>query len=191
MAETNKMDQVEQIREKTGCSYEEAKNALDAADGDVLDAVIALEREGKVKGTATATASTSPVSGDAPQDGPVVSSDMMKAQAEYAESTGKGAFKKDLDSLWEWLKAVFSKSWEVKLAGTRKGDEVFSLPLLIIILGLLCTGGSLIFLFIIGLFFGFRYHFVGIKNTSIDINEVMDKAADKAEDIKEDFKKNE
>lgn len=190
MAKMNKMDQVEQIREKTGCTYEEAKTALDAANGDVLDAVIALERDGKVKAGTTANASTNPVSGDAFQDGPIVSDDMVRAQAEYAESTGKGAFKKDLDSLWEWLKAAFSKSWEVRLVGTRRGDEIFSLPLLVVILGCLLWG-ALIWLLILGLFFGFRYHFVGIENTSIDINEMMDKAADKAEDIKEDFKNNE
>lgn len=191
MADMSKMDKVELIREKTGCTYEDAKNALDAAEGDVLDAIIALEKDGKVGAFSTARTSTNPASGDGSQDGSAVSDDMAAAQAAYEESTSKGAFKKDLDSLWEWLKAAARKSWEVKLAGTRKGDEAFSLPLLIVILGLLCTGGSLLFLFIIGLFFGFRYHFVGVEKTSIDINEVMDKVADKAEDIKEDFKKNE
>lgn len=190
MAKTSKMDQVEQIREKTGCSYEDAKKALDEANGDVLDAIIALEKAGKVASSATAQASTNPVSSEAFQDGPVVSEDMIRAQNAYEESTGKGAFKKDLDNLWDWIKTAFSKSWEIRLVGTRKGEEVFSLPLFIAIVGCL-VWGALIWLLIIGLFFGFRYHFVGIEKTSFDINEMMDKAADKAEDIKEDLKKNE
>lgn len=187
MAKTSKMDQVEQIREKTGVSYEEAKDALEAAGGDVLDAIIALEREGKVAGGKSASAKTTT---EAPQDNPIVSSDMEKAYNAYEDSTKKGAFKKDLDSLWEWIKTAFSKSWEIRLVGTRKGEEVFSLPLFIAIVGCL-VWGALIWLLIIGLFFGFRYHFVGIEKTSFDINEMMDKAADKAEDIKEDFKNNE
>lgn len=192
MAKTSKMDQVEQIREKTGVSYEEAKDALEAASGDVLDAIIALEKAGKVKGSATAAASTSPVSGEAFQDGPIVSDDMQKAQAAYKESTSKGSFKKDLDNLWVWLKNALDKSMEIKLIGTRHGEVVFTLPLIVLILGLIFWGATL-WLLIIGLFFGFRYEFEGLKkiNAEVDVNDIMDKAADKVDDIKKDFKKDE
>lgn len=41
------MHDVDEVRQRTGCSYAEAKEALDLADGDVLEAVIKLEaREG-------------------------------------------------------------------------------------------------------------------------------------------------
>ena len=39
---------VEQLVNKAGCSYEDAKVALEACGWDMLDAVISLEREGKV-----------------------------------------------------------------------------------------------------------------------------------------------
>ena len=39
---------VEQIVNKAGCSYEDARAALEACGWDMLDAVISLEREGKV-----------------------------------------------------------------------------------------------------------------------------------------------
>ena len=39
---------VEQLVNKAGCSYEDAKAALEACGWDMLDAVISLEREGKV-----------------------------------------------------------------------------------------------------------------------------------------------
>ncbi len=40
---------VDQVIERTGCSYAEAKDALVKADGDVLDAIILLESNKEVK----------------------------------------------------------------------------------------------------------------------------------------------
>ena len=45
----DQLEKVEKIREKTGVTYEEAKAALDAAGGDVLDALVYLESQGKIK----------------------------------------------------------------------------------------------------------------------------------------------
>ena len=42
------LEMVDQVRERTGCTYEEAKAALTAANGDVVDAIIAIEKENGV-----------------------------------------------------------------------------------------------------------------------------------------------
>ena len=42
-------DKVDKLRERANVSYEEAKDALDRANGDILDAMILLEREGKTR----------------------------------------------------------------------------------------------------------------------------------------------
>ena len=39
------LEMVDQVRERTGASYEEAKTALESANGDVVDAIIAIERD--------------------------------------------------------------------------------------------------------------------------------------------------
>ena len=39
---------VEQLVNKAGCSYEDAKAALEGCEWDMLDAVISLERDGKI-----------------------------------------------------------------------------------------------------------------------------------------------
>lgn len=41
------LEQVEKVRSCTGATYEEAKAALEATGGNVLDAVILLEKQGK------------------------------------------------------------------------------------------------------------------------------------------------
>jgi hypothetical protein len=41
------IEQIDQLTSRTGVSYKDAKAALEAADGDLLEALIALERDGK------------------------------------------------------------------------------------------------------------------------------------------------
>ena len=43
-------EKVERLVEKANVSFEDAKAALDEANGDLLDAMIILEKRGKVKG---------------------------------------------------------------------------------------------------------------------------------------------
>ena len=42
------LEQVERLREKADVSYEQAKAALEEAGGSLLDALILLERQGRV-----------------------------------------------------------------------------------------------------------------------------------------------
>ncbi len=39
------LEMVDQVRERTGATYEEAKTALENANGSVVDAIIAIEKE--------------------------------------------------------------------------------------------------------------------------------------------------
>ena len=57
----DKMDifeKVEKLVEKAGVSYEDAKAALDKANGDLLDAMIILEKEGKAEAPKQSSYST-------------------------------------------------------------------------------------------------------------------------------------
>ena len=42
------LEMVDQVRERTGVTYEEAKKALEAANGNVVDAIIAIEKENEI-----------------------------------------------------------------------------------------------------------------------------------------------
>ena len=42
------LEMVDQVRERTGATYEEAKKALEAANGNVVDAIIAIEKENEI-----------------------------------------------------------------------------------------------------------------------------------------------
>ena len=70
------IEKVETIRTKCNVSYTDAKAALDAADGNVLDAIIWLESQGKTQTTSAHAATESE-----PVDEP--SAEMVAAQAAY------------------------------------------------------------------------------------------------------------
>ena len=52
------IEKVERLKEKANVSYEEARAALEEAGGDLLDAIVLLERQGKVNGPRQASYST-------------------------------------------------------------------------------------------------------------------------------------
>ena len=177
-----KLEKVELVREKCGVTYEEAKRALEEHDFDVLDAIVALEREGKAQDTRTASYSTAPEQKSGP-----VSPEMAQAQSEYHEQSKKGKFGELWGRFCSQVKYVLRASVEMTFIVERHNERVLAMPVLFVIIGLLAWGASL-WLLIIGLFLGFRYRIEGAGPITLDVNDVMDKAADVAEDLTENLK---
>ena len=166
----NDLEKVETIRTKCNVSYTDAKAALDAADGNVLDAIIWLESQGKTQ--------TEPV--DEP------SAEMVAAQAAYEKSSEKTDFSKKMDSVWEYLKKLFRLSLDTKFIATRRDAIILNIPILIPIVALFAWGAT-IWLMLIGLFFGMRYRIDSDGDVPGSINNLMDHAADAADGIKQNL----
>ncbi len=174
------LEKVELVREKTGVSYQDAKEALEACSYDVLDAIIWLESAGKAS-TQTASFETSgstTVSSASPE--------MQEAQEEYHRTSRRTRFGEVLQRFFAQAKNLIRASLEMTFVAERERARVLAIPLLFVILGVLFWGAS-IWLLIIGLFFGFRYHIEGVSPFTVDVNDAMNKAADAAESIKSDF----
>ncbi len=178
-------EKVEKLREKTGVSYEEAKKVLEEKNYDMLEAVIELERQGKVAapkdGTYTAGAS---------QDMENVKKFEI-AQKQYEKDCKKNNFKEGCKNLVDFLKTIFRKSLEIDFCINKDDRKIASVPLLVLILLLLGFFWITVPVIIIGLFFGISYNFTGIDKVVVDVNEVCDKASQTAENIKSEFKKEE
>ena len=178
------LEKVELVREKTGVSYQDAKDALEACDYDVLDAIIWLEGQGKAD---TQTASFETTSASATKTSSI---EMQEAQEEYQRTSKKTKIGEAWGGFCREAKRILRASLEMTFVAEHDGDRVIALPLLLLIIGLFAWGASL-WLLIVGLFFGFRYRIEGAESVTIDVNEAMDKAADMADSIKNDFSKNE
>ena len=180
------LEQVEQLRKIANVSYADAKEALEASGGDMLEAMIYLEKKGKV---------------DPPQDnGSYNSAEHTGGRYEreyetYAMELRRqtqekdGSFKEAMSSLWNWICRICHKGVINHLVVKRFGKELFTVPVLLVILLAVFAFWGCIPLLIIGLFFNFSYSFRGPDLERESINRVMDTASDAAEDLKNTVKK--
>ncbi len=178
-------EKVEKLREKTGVSYEDAKKVLEEKNYDMLDAIIELERQGKVtepkEGTYTAGASQDMEN----------AKKFEIAQKQYEKDCRKSSLKEFMKSLADFFRAIFHKSLEIEFCINKNGQKIANVPLLVLIVLLLGFFWITVPLLIIGLFFGITYNFTGVDKVIVDVNDVCDKASQTAENIKNEFKKEE
>lgn len=179
------LEKVEKIREKTGVSYEEAKAALEANNYDMLDAIVDLEKEGKIKNGQTASYTT----GASREI--IAVQEFEKAQGDYEEACRKKGPGELIRNFIKLLNALLKKSIEVKFCVDKDNKTVAEIPFLAIIIFVVCMFWVTVPLIIIGLFCGFSYHFTGLEKVVVDVNDVCDKASKTANDIKNDFMKEE
>ena len=158
-------EMVEKLRAKANVSYEEAKAALEKSDWDMLDALVLLESEGKVK------------------DAPEAKEYTTQEKKEYSWNTGNGevkvTFSSALSKLWDWIRKLFQKGNANQFVITRKGDELIAMPITVLALLLICFWPFSLVILFVGLFLGARYSFRG-PDINTNVNAFMNKAQDKA-----------
>ncbi len=163
-------EMVETLREKANISYEEAKTALERSNWDLLDAMLLLEKEGKVN-----------AGGGSYTTRPAEEKTRNKVNH---KSSGQGAF--------QWLGQTFCKL--LRMGNTnffvvsRTGKELFSLPVTVFVVLMILGFWFLAAALVIGLFCGLRYSFRGPNLGKDSINNVIDRAADMAENVKEELR---
>ena len=172
------LEQVEKLREKTNVSYEEARAALEACNDDLLDALIYLEKQGRVASPAGGGYYSSQ---NAPEQ--IQVHEVYKQSGQNCGSTFGDAMRK----LGNFLAKIFRIGNTNFLVGVKNGAEVFACPVTAVVLLLVFFFWVVVPLFILSLFFNFRYHFRGSEFGRENINKAMDGATDAAEDIKKNF----
>lgn len=171
------LEKVEKLREKTGVTYEEAKKALEENQWDVLDAIVALENQGKIKGPQMSAYST-----DKEQFG-----DFEKTVKDYENSSSKMTFGQVADKFLKWCGKIIKKGCENFFEVKKNGKDILSIPVLVLAIVFLLAFWAVILLLVVGLFCGFQYSFRGEMAKTIDINSACDKASKTCENIKKDF----
>ena len=169
------LEKVERLRERANVSYEEAKLALEQTNGDLLDAIVLLERQGKTKKPEQASYSTS-----------------YDEQERYDNVKDKVAQQQSRSQIGitfgQILRKVFHILRHNSLCVTRKDSVLFVLPVWAFVLILLLAWRIVLPVMIISLFFWVRYSFTGEDDLS-KANAFMDKVGNIADDVKEEFRK--
>ena len=173
----DQLEKVEKLRERANVSYDEAKKALEENNWDLLEAMVALEKEGKVPEPDTSSYTTS-----------------YEEQTEYISvpATVYEQQQRQKEGTWDKFKKFVKKSWQMSKDNyfrvVRHGEEMFRMPVWALILILLCGWHCVVPVMIIAFFFDCHYQFVG-KNDLSKVNEAMEKGNDLADKIKNEYNK--
>ncbi len=174
------MEKVEQLRAHANISFEEARTVLEEAGGDLLEAVILLERQGKIKKPETELME---------MEAEKVEQNTEEAEPKSEKAAGKAAGKssrctgKEIgNAVRKIVKILKNNSFSV----TRKDNLLFMMPAWVFALGLLFAWRFIIPAMLISLFFDVKFAFTGEDDLS-DANKFMDKVGDMAEEVKNEF----
>ena len=171
------LEKVERLREKADVTYEEAKEALEQTGGDLLDAMVLLERRGKVKKPAQSTFSTEYEE----QAEYIKVRDTVEEQEKSAPSFGR--------TIGRLFRGFIRFIRQTTFLVTREEEVIFTMPTLVFALLLFFLWEILAPVMVIALFFGIRYSFEGEEEAE-KANSILNKAGDFAQDVRSEFTKN-
>jgi hypothetical protein len=169
----DEFEKVEKLRQRADVSYEDAKKALEAANGDLLDAMIYLEKEGKTANTMS--------NGEIVVSSVVVDGEEKKSHKKNSSENGE-KFK-------EFCKTSWKKGNENFFVVTHKSNVIIKIPVWAMIVLLIFTFHVTLPVMLISLFFGVRYSFMGEADFDT-LNKAMDKAGEYVDNVKEEFSGN-
>lgn len=172
----SELEKVERLREHANVTFEEAKMVLEKNQWDLLEAMVDLERQGKVK-QPNATSYTTQY--EEPEK-------IEKAAAYTEKSAGVGTM---LQKFFKWTEGMIKKGCENYFEVVRKNETIISMPVIVALLITLILFWLVVIALVVGLFMDCRYRFVGPASMKVDLNKAMDCAADTADDIKNSFQK--
>jgi len=170
------LEQVEKLRQKANVSYDEAKAALDACSDDLLDALIYLERQGRV---------TPPENGGYYTSRQEPPKDVHQAYTQQEQSEPRG---ENLGQLfrrfWRWFRKLIRYGNANYFDVWQKEQTLLSVPVTVLAVLMLFCFWIVLPLLLVGLFCGCRYRFRGPDLGKAGVNDVMDSAAKAADNIK-------
>ncbi|MDR1159217.1 MAG: DUF4342 domain-containing protein [Syntrophomonadaceae bacterium] len=180
------LEMVEKLCSKADVTYDEARSALTEAGGDILEAIIALEKQGKVK---------------APDNGGKYSSqDSAIPQAaysgqenadrshQYTNHKNSKKFSSSIKNFIHWCGRIINKGNNNFLDMTKEGQTVIVMPVTAVVLLLVFAFWIVVPISILALFFGYKFSFRGKELGTEKVNSVMEKVSQTTDNIKQEIK---
>ncbi|NLM38111.1 MAG: DUF4342 domain-containing protein [Firmicutes bacterium] len=163
-------EQVQKLRDYANITFEEAKKALEETNGDLLEAVIKLEKENKIP---------------RPEGAGYYSSQRETPSEEASaklrtdkKSPHKGqSFREIVTAFLRWFRGMIYKGNINSFEVLRDDSRIITLPVTVLAVLLLFAFWIVIPLLILGLFFGCRYRFSGPDLDKPAVNQAMEKVS--------------
>ena len=166
----DEFEKVEVLRGKANVSYEEAREALKQADGDLLEAMVILEKQGKVNAASQAV----------PEQ---VSQSIYRTAPATTKSSEDGFFNKIGSAMDRGIRYLANNFVLV----TRKEETVIKIPLWVGLIALIALWGLLPIVIIVSLVCECKYQIVGeeggVVENSIPENNVMNQVTEPVSEV--------
>ena len=180
----DKIKLVDKLRTKANISYEEAKVALENNNWDILDAVVYLEKLGRVGKPSVSIFYTN-------EDKESYTSPDENNSKDEGRANGSEQSKNSFNGIFESIIKVMDTGNNTFIEIIKKGNILLRVPLTVLILLLIFALGMIIPLMIVALFFDIEF-LIAADRMDIgklhEVNKVFSKMSKAARDIKEKFK---
>lgn len=177
------LEQVEELRRRANISYEEAKAALEETNGDILEAIVNLEKHNRIQapkgGGYYNSRNTQQDERKNCQDKNFKRESGKTNNASFGELTGR---------FFRWCGEIIDKGNKNSFEVIKGEVKVMTIPVTLLALLLLFMFWFTIPLIVVGLFFGYRYMFSGPDLGKENVNRAMDSVAAVAENLKKEVK---
>ncbi|MCL2084966.1 MAG: hypothetical protein FWH06_06905 [Oscillospiraceae bacterium] len=176
------IEQVERLLQYADISYEEARDALETANGSLLDAIVLLERQGRISKDGSVKQPAPPAwdASAAPDGGVRVMPEGARRESAGAERGGQapGRIGELFDQSLRFMFVVYKR---------LNGAEVFRLPVWAAVILTVCFFWVVIPFMMAGLLFGLRYRVENPDAAGSDSPSPAGKAAGKVNETLDDI----
>ncbi|NLY91335.1 MAG: ubiquitin [Firmicutes bacterium] len=162
-------EQVKKLRDYANITYEEAKAALEKANGDILEAVIQLEKENKIAKPEAA--------GYYNSQGEERSNRGNGYSSNQKENSHGPSFRQQVPAFLRWCGRIIHRGNINNFEVYKDQSRIIMFPVTVLVLLLIFAFWIIIPLLIIGLFFGYRYRFSGPDLDKPEVNETIEKVS--------------
>lgn len=176
------IEQVEKLCTHANVSYAEAREALEAANGDMLEALIQLERQGKANRPNGGEYVSTPAQDASNNGGQTKRQESYQQGATFSELAGK---------FTRFCGRIIGKgNANAFIVTDKNGEQIMKLPVTAFALLLIFLFPFTLMLLIVGLFCGVRYSFHGPDLGLNIVNDAMSNVADAADHLKNEVAQN-
>lgn len=146
------LEQVDQLRKRTNCSYEEAKELLEKHNGDVLEAIVDFEKNRKGKSYSN--------------------------YRNYGSDNYNGEYRNRGD-FWRKVREVIQLGFDNRLMVEDSKGIILNVPINILLLLVIFIPYITIPIFFFLLILGYKISVKKLKGNDVNISEIVKDAADK------------
>lgn len=172
-----RIEMVEKLMSKANVGYEEAKEALEKLNWDLLEAMVYLEKEGKVKK-------------EEEKRNVVLSKDTNGGnESNNGKDKNCGGVGSMFGRVCAFIKKLVKKGNRNYFEITKEEEKPIKISLTISTILAVLAFWPVAILLIIGLFLGYKYSLTGEDIKGKGVNNIFEKASESAETIKKDFDK--